>query len=58
MSTTPVCTRVEYLGNKTFRVRAYVDAQNGFVAEIRNHYTCTVKDAGGDRWTLENLSIK
>lgn len=44
------------LGGGKYRVRSYVDAQNGFGAQIRTNYDCTVQHAGGDRWTLESLT--
>lgn len=32
-----------------------VDSENSFGATMRNTYTCTVRFAGGDKWTLVSL---
>jgi hypothetical protein len=45
------------LGGGKFRVSAYVDAQNGFGAQIRNNFVCTVQWTGGSNYRLENLTI-
>lgn len=45
------------LGNKKYKVRAYVDAQNTFGAKIRNRYECIVVYAGDDRWNLESVDV-
>lgn len=37
-------------------VRGSVDSENGFGAMIRNNYTCRVRPAGGDEWTLDKLT--
>ena len=51
-------TTVTKSGDDTFRVRSYVDAQNGFGANIRTHYTCVVRPIQGtDRWQLESLDM-
>jgi hypothetical protein len=51
------------LGDGTYSVRSYVDAQNSFGATIRSDYTCVVKYLGGDdayigNWQLINMQIK
>jgi len=51
------------LGDGTYSVRSYVDAQNSFGATIRSNYTCVVKYLGGDdayigNWQLINMQIK
>lgn len=49
--------RVRYLGKCVHEVTAYVDAQNGFGANLRTQYVLTVKNAKGtDNWTV--LKIK
>jgi len=41
-----------------FRVKGYVDAQNGFGAMIRSNYICDVQYIGNDNWNLINLTIE
>jgi hypothetical protein len=42
----------------SFIVVGYVDAQNGFGANIRTYYGCTVMPKGNDgNWTLVNLEM-
>ncbi len=48
---------VTALGDKRYRVRSWVDSQNGFGALIRTQYTAVVVDAGFDKWELEALDI-
>lgn len=43
------------LADGAWHVTGHVDAQNGFGAMIRTKYDCTVRHAGGDRWTLVAL---
>lgn len=50
------------LGNNTFIVRSYVDAQNSFGAVIRNNYYCKIQYIGGEdgyqsNWKLIQLDI-
>ena len=45
------------LDANTFRVFAYVDAQNAFGAEIRKRYTATVKYVGDDKWRAEDVTL-
>lgn len=40
-----------------FEVNAYVDAENGFGALIRNDFVCRVRYQGDDVWRLENLEF-
>jgi hypothetical protein len=47
---------VIHRGGGTFDVRSYVDAQNSFGAQIRTHYTCTLKDNGNDSWSPISLT--
>ncbi len=46
--------KVAELGGGRWQVRGYVDAQNGFGAQIRSNFVCTVVD-GGESWTLEKM---
>lgn len=48
---------VSYLGDYKYRIRHYVDAQNGFGALVRTHFTCTVMKIGEERWQLEELNF-
>lgn len=41
----------------TYKVRAYVDAQNTFGAKIRNRYVCVVKYEGNQKWILETIDV-
>jgi len=50
-------TIVTDLGRGTFRVRAWVDSQNGFGAMIRNRFTCEVKYQGNDKWMCSELTF-
>jgi hypothetical protein len=44
-------------GPGPYTVRSTVDSQNGFGALLRTEFLCTVRPAGGDRWTLDDLTI-
>ncbi|MCW5697326.1 MAG: hypothetical protein KIS96_11425 [Bauldia sp.] len=44
-------------GGCLFRVRAYVDAQNGFGANIRTAYQADVEYTSGGRWRLVDLTM-
>ncbi|KYN90801.1 hypothetical protein ATY35_20680 [Vibrio cidicii] len=46
-----------HLGGGRYRVRAYVDAQNAFGAEIRTPFVCIVKYEGKYSWRLESLEM-
>lgn len=55
--------KFEYLGDSKMKVISYVDAQNGFGAQIRTYYEATMKFNGGDwadinNWTLINLKTE
>lgn len=44
-------------GPTSWSVRGYVDSENGFGAQIRTDWTCTVSSYDeGDSWNLEGLS--
>lgn len=45
------------LTDGTFRVDAYVDAQNSFGAMLRIPFSCTVSYRGNDNWHLESLTM-
>lgn len=45
------------LGNRRYRVHAYVDSQNGFGAMIRTHFTGEIEQLGPDRWKLHELTL-
>jgi hypothetical protein len=45
------------LGDRTFRVDAYVDAENSFGAMIRTDFTCTVRYQGSETWRLVSLEF-
>jgi hypothetical protein len=44
-------------GAGPYTVRSSVDAQNGFGALLRTEFVCVVRPAGGDRWTLVDLTL-
>ncbi len=48
---------VNDLGEGRYTVDAYVDAENSFGAMIRTNYSCTLKYAGDDKWTLESINL-
>jgi hypothetical protein len=47
-------TTVAPSGPSAYRVSGYVDAENGFGAQIRTDYVCEVRE-DGDTWTLLDL---
>lgn len=40
----------------TYKVSGYVDSENGFGANLRSNFTCTVRDTG-DNWDLVDLNV-
>ena len=48
--------KVSHQGNGKFLVKAYVDAQNSFGAQIRTHYLCELQDKGDGTWSLISLN--
>lgn len=48
---------VERTGEKTFRVRAWVDSQNGFGALIRTNFICELEYLGKDEWKCTRLQL-
>jgi hypothetical protein len=49
-------TQTEQLSMLQFRAKAYVDSQNGFGANVRTRYSCTVTNTGGNNWNLDDLT--
>ena len=54
--------RVKSLGKNRFKIISYVDAQNGFGAQIRTNYWVVLKYTGGEplndeSWVLEDYKI-
>jgi len=47
-------SKISALGNETWQVVSYVDAQNSFGAMIRTHFTTKVKYIGKENWRLED----
>lgn len=50
--------QITKIGTNKWHVVAWVDAQNGFGAMIRNHYSCDMTYKGNDTWGCENLVIE
>ncbi len=48
---------VTVLGGGKYRVRAWVDSQNSFGAQIRTHFTCELEDQGGGSWRCTSLNF-
>jgi len=49
---------VSYTGNDTYKVSAYVDAQNSFGALIRTYYKCEARyNKSSDKWMLIDLKM-
>ena len=48
---------VEYLGNQTYKIRSWVDAQNGFGATIRNNFVGEISQVDEQNWQLISLEI-
>lgn len=51
------------VGNNTYEMYSYVDAQNGFGATIRNNFYCKIQYTGGDvgnqsSWSVLSLDIQ
>jgi hypothetical protein len=42
--------RIVKLGDGSYRIRAWVDAQNAFGAKLRKNWTCDLKEASTDHW--------
>jgi hypothetical protein len=48
---------VTALGNQTYRIVSYVDAQNSFGAKIRTKFIGEIKQTSADRWQLISLTL-
>ena len=44
-------------GAQTYRIRAWVDAENPMGGTIRNNFTCVIEYTGDGQWRLSDLSI-
>jgi hypothetical protein len=49
--------RVSHLGDGRYKVKAWVDSQNSFGAQIRTNFVAIVSWQGGDSWRLESLDL-
>ena len=52
-----LCANVIRNGGGCYTVRAYVDAQNGFGAMIRNHYVARLQQTNKVNWRLVELEM-
>jgi len=48
---------VTAIGNQTYRIVSYVDAQNSFGAQIRTKFIGEIKQTSADRWQLISLNL-
>jgi len=48
---------VTSLGNHTYRIVSYVDAQNGFGAQIRTRFVGEIEQIGDYQWRLISLNL-
>lgn len=48
---------VTKIGDKAFRVVAWVDSENAFGAKIRTDFVCELHYAGNDKWELDRLDF-
>jgi len=57
---------VEKIGEQTdmvghrypkYRIKAYVDSQNAFGAQIRTHFVCEITYLGSKKWQLDSLGF-
>lgn len=46
-----------HVGGGVYRVRGFVDAQNGFGAMLRTSWTCEIKENSDKTWSLQDLNI-
>ncbi|EAQ96144.1 hypothetical protein [Congregibacter litoralis] len=49
-------SNVQHAGNGVYRVLSHVDAQNGFGAQIRTQYICSIEYRNGD-WNIVSLDF-
>jgi hypothetical protein len=50
--------RAEHIGDGVYKVRGFVDAQNGFGAMIRTQWTCEIEETPDHEWSLRKLEIE
>jgi len=43
------------LGGNRYQYNGYVDAENGFGADVRTYFTLTARDEGNDKWIVESF---
>lgn len=48
----PSDSTIVNIGDCTYQIKSYVDAQNSFGANLRNHFTATIKYTGNNNWRL------
>lgn len=51
-------TKTEDLGHGAYRIRSYVDSQNGFGALVRTKYDCSTHWVSGQNWHLDRLATE
>lgn len=57
LSSTEPGVSLVHLGNGVYRVRGFVDAQNGFGAMLRTSWMCEIAENADRTWSLENLKV-
>ena len=50
-------SQISSIGDCTYIVRSYVDAENSFGAKIRTKYTAKVKYIGNDKWSALDIKL-
>lgn len=50
-------SQITNIGDCTYLVRSYVDAENSFGAKIRTKYTVKVKYIGNDKWSALDIKL-
>lgn len=45
-------------GEDQWRIRAHVDSQNSFGANVRTPFVCEIKYVGDDKWQLVDLTLQ
>ncbi len=48
---------VDYLGNQSYIIKAYVDSQNSFGANLRTHFVGEIKQKDETNWQLISLEL-
>lgn len=49
---------VTAIGNQTYRIVSYVDAQNSFGAQIRTKFIGEIKQTSVDKWQLISINLQ